>query len=176
MGREAWQCWRARHSSGMHSKASFFLLVSKSPARPFTGSLGTSSTDSMQCFETIKEMDFCKSFLETYCFDTVIFSILPKQISLPFRLLHCEMIPFSNSVLKTMQRHCSPHWLSGEEKERKKKKNEKRLLKTEYKLYLKQFSENQWLQRLWARTAGSKPSHFPFKAWLPVAFSRPHIS
>lgn len=117
-----------------------------------------SSIDSVlsPCFKTIQEMDFCKSFLETYCFDTMIFNILPKQISFPFRLFHCEMIPFSNSVLNTMQIHCNSHWLSGKEEEKK-------LLKMEYKLYLKQFSEKNWLWRLWARTAGSKPSRFPFQ-------------
>ena len=54
-----------------------------------------------------KEMGSCKSFLEADCFDTVNFSISPKQISLPFSLFHHEMTPFSNSVLHTTPGHCN---------------------------------------------------------------------
>lgn len=38
-----------------------------------------------------------------------------------------EMIPFSNSVLDTTQRHCNPHWLLGNEEVKKKKAAQNRL-------------------------------------------------
>lgn len=148
---------------------SFFSL---SRALPLRGSFQDQLHTFYFCLSAPKQgMGFCKSFLEPDCFDTVVFSISPEQTSLPFRLFHSEMIPFSNSVLDTTQRHCNPHWLLGKEEVKKKT-----LLKIDCKLYLKQFSEKQWLRRLWARTAGRKPSHFSFKAQLPVAVSRPHIS
>ena len=97
-------------------KMSPFLFLRRSPALLSQAGSRISSAD---CFALVlwnnKEMGSCKSFLEADCFDTVNFSILPKQISPPFSLFHHEMTPFSNSVLDTTPGHCNSRRLSERE-------------------------------------------------------------